>query len=136
MTTIEQFRNDMESSYISAFRRRDVRECRKKLFDDVWSLVLDDEQWSGLVNIIEQDDSYNACHVIEYVVSPTLHTPGLDNVIHSRFLTVFVALSWKLGAPLDDVLADATKTVLLDQNNVVARKLLVDIIKDFDEENK
>ena len=106
------------------------------MFDDVWSLVLDDEQWSGLVSIIAQDDSYNACHVIEYVVSPTLRTPGLDNVIHSRFLTVFVASSWKLGVPLDDVLADATKAALLDQNNIVARKLLVDIIKDFDEENK
>lgn len=136
MTTIEQFRNNMESFYIPTFRSGKLLERREELLDDVWLVVSDSEQWSGLVSIVAQDDSDDACHIINSVMRSLLFAPGLNNIVNSRLLTVSVAASWSLGAPFDNVLMDAAKAVQLDPDNIVARKLLGAIVEDFDEENR
>lgn len=125
--TLNNFQIEMEEVYLPAYRAGKISDQRTYLVEDIKKLVSDDARWMGLGRYLLGDDT-DARDVISGELMLLMLTEK-DDVFLSRLHTLFVAHTLAGGGTYDNVIGNATRAVVLDKNNEVAKLIVIDLLQ-------
>lgn len=125
--TLKNFQIEMEEVYLPEYRAGSISDQRKYLVGDIKELVSDDNRWMGLASYFFGDDK--DAHDVASGELMMMMLVAKDSVLLSRLHTLFVAHTLSEGGAYDDVIADATRAVVLDKNNEVAKLVVIDLLQ-------
>ena len=125
--TLENFQINMEEVYLPAHRAGNIFEQHGHLIGDIKELVSNDNRWVGLMTYLLGDD--NVRSVIAGDIKVMTLMAREYPVLASRLYVLSVASTLGEGGGYDDVIADATRAVILDKNNEVAKLVVIDLLQ-------
>lgn len=125
--TLKNFQIDFEEVYLPAYRAGSISDQREYLIGDIKELVSDDNRWVGLMTYLLGDD--DARSVIAGDIKVMTLIAREDPTFASRLYMLSVASTLGKGGGYDDVIADATRAVVLDKNNEIAKLVVIDLLQ-------
>lgn len=124
--TLKKFQINMEEVYLPEYRAGNIFEQRGRLIGDIKMLTSDDNRWIGLAfYLLNSGDARDILAGDIKVMALMMKDP----VLVSRLYMLSVANTLGRGGGYDDVISSATRAVVLDKNNEIAKLVVIDLLQ-------
>lgn len=124
--TLKNFQINMEEVYLPEYRAGNIFEQRGYLIGDVKMLTSDDNRWFGLAfYLLNSGDARDVLAGDIKVMALMMKDP----VLASRLYMLSVASTLGRGGGYDDIISSATRAVVLDKNNEIAKLVVIDLLQ-------
>ena len=124
--TLKNFQINMEEVYLPEYRAENIFEQRGYLIGDVKMLTSDDNRWFGLAfYLLNSGDARDVLAGDIKVMALMMKDP----VLASRLYMLSVASTLGRGGGYDDIISSATRAVVLDKNNEIAKLVVIDLLQ-------